>query len=84
MSLNIKNEEAHRLAKELSSLTGETMSDAVITALKLRLQLFTSQAPLTLTQKLLEIASDCRGRWKEPWLESDHGELLYDDAGVPK
>ena len=32
MGLNIKNEETHRLARELSQLTGESMTDAVTEA----------------------------------------------------
>jgi antitoxin VapB len=38
MSLNIKNEEAHRLASELATLTGETLTKAVTEALRERLE----------------------------------------------
>ena len=38
MSLNIKNEEAHQLARELVQLTGETMTGAVTVALRERLE----------------------------------------------
>ena len=38
MSLNIKNEEAHRLARELAALTGESMTVAVIEALRERIE----------------------------------------------
>jgi antitoxin VapB len=38
MALSIKTEEADRLARELSRLTGETMTDAVTKALRERLQ----------------------------------------------
>lgn len=34
MHLNIKNDEAHRLATELASLTGENLTSAVTTALR--------------------------------------------------
>jgi len=37
MSLNIKNPEADRLARELAERTGETITEAVITALRERL-----------------------------------------------
>jgi antitoxin VapB len=37
MHLNIKNDEAHRLAIELAQLTGENLTLAVITALRERL-----------------------------------------------
>jgi antitoxin VapB len=32
--LNIKNEEAHRLARELSKLSGESMTEAVTEAIR--------------------------------------------------
>lgn len=38
MALNIKNEEAHRLAKELAEATGETLTDAVTSALRHRVR----------------------------------------------
>jgi hypothetical protein len=37
MSLNIKNPKAHELAERIASLTGETLTEAVTTALPLRL-----------------------------------------------
>ncbi|BCK76636.1 uncharacterized protein conserved in bacteria [Acetobacter aceti NRIC 0242] len=37
MHLNIKNDEAHRLAAELARLTGENLTSAVTTALRERL-----------------------------------------------
>ena len=38
MGLNIKNERAHKLARELSQLTGESMSKAVTKAIEERLE----------------------------------------------
>ena len=38
MSLNIKNEETCRLARELADLTGETMTGAITVALRERLE----------------------------------------------
>ena len=38
MSLNIKNEEAHRLARELAEATGTSMTDAVTSALRYRVR----------------------------------------------
>ena len=38
MGLNIKNEEAHRLAAQLANLTGESMTAAVTAALRERLE----------------------------------------------
>lgn len=38
MALSIKTEEADRLARELSRLTGETMTDAITQAMRERLE----------------------------------------------
>lgn len=38
MALNIKNEEADRLARDLAELTGESLTDAVIASLRERLE----------------------------------------------
>ncbi|WMT92591.1 type II toxin-antitoxin system VapB family antitoxin [Pelagibacterium sp. H642] len=38
MALSIKTEEADKLARELSRLTGETMTDAITTAMRERLE----------------------------------------------
>lgn len=37
MALNIKNPDAHRLAHQLAQATGESLTDAVIAALRARL-----------------------------------------------
>jgi antitoxin VapB len=38
VALNIKNPEAHRLAHELAEVTGESLTDAVMVALRERLE----------------------------------------------
>ena len=38
MTLNIKNPEAHRLAKQLAAATGESLTTAVIVVLRERLE----------------------------------------------
>ena len=38
MSLNIKNEETHQLARELDALTGESMTGAITVTLRERLE----------------------------------------------
>ncbi len=36
------------------------------------------------TNRLLVIGKDCAVRLKEPYRSIDHGELLYDDRGLPR
>jgi antitoxin VapB len=84
MSLNIKNEEAHRLARELASLTGESMTAAVTEALRERLERVRRAGSRGLAERLLVIGRDCAGRLKEPYRSAEHGELLYDEGGLPR
>jgi antitoxin VapB len=81
MSLNIKNEEAHRLAQELAALTGESMAAAVTEAVRERLERVKSKG---MKERIMKIAKDTGPRWKEPYRSIDHGDLLYDEKGLPK
>ena len=81
MSLNIKNEETHRLAQELAQLTGESMSAAVKEAVRERLERVKSKG---MKERIMKIAKDAGPRWKEPYRSMDHGDLLYDEKGLPK
>jgi antitoxin VapB len=84
MGLNIKNREAHQLAEELSKLTGESMTTAVTIALRERLARVRQQQGLSLADRLLAIGRDCAPRLKEPFRSADHGDLLYDERGLPR
>jgi antitoxin VapB len=84
MSLHIKNAEAHRLAQELSALTGESLTTAVTLALSERLERTRRSQRKPLAERLLRIGQDCAARLKEPYRSADHGELLYDEQGLPR
>lgn len=80
MSLNIKNEETHRLAQELATLTGENMTTAVTEAVRERLNRVKSKRT---SERIMKISRECAARLKGKPLP-DHGELLYDERGLPK
>ena len=84
MSLNIKNEEAHRLARELAEATGESMTVAVSEAIRERLERVRSKSSKGLAERLLKIGRDCAAHLKEPYKSMDIDELLYDEKGMPK
>jgi antitoxin VapB len=84
MSLNIKNEETHRLARELAGLTGESLTAAITVALEERLDRLQQSKRGNLSDRLLKIGKECAAHLKEPFLTIDHGDLLYDDKGMPK
>jgi antitoxin VapB len=37
-----------------------------------------------LSDRLLKIGEDCAAHLKEPFRSVDHGDLLYDERGLPK
>ena len=84
MGLNLKNEETHQLAKELSALTGESMTAAVTVAVRERLERIRGGRRSSLADRLLAIGKDCAPRIKEPFRSIEHGDLLYDDLGLPR
>lgn len=81
--MNIKNAEAHRMARELAALTGENLTAAVSVALRERLDRV-HQQNASLADRLLAIGRDCAAHMKEPYRSIAHGELLYDDRGLPR
>ena len=86
MSMNIKNQEAHKLARQLARVTGESLTEAVTEAVRERLKRVQNKDKhaARLSDRLLEIGRDCAARLKEPFCSADHGDLLYDEKGLPK
>lgn len=84
MALNIKNEETHRLIEELSRATGENMTQAVTQAVRERLNRVKQRRKKNLAERLVAIGKDCAAHLKEPYRSADHGELLYDEKGLPR
>jgi antitoxin VapB len=84
MAINIKHKDTQKLVKELSKLTGETMTAAVTEAVRERLERKRAQRGSGLAERLLEIGRDCASHLKEPFRTADHGNLLYDEKGLPR
>jgi antitoxin VapB len=84
MGLNIKNDETYRLVEELAKLTGETLTGAVTQAVRERLERLHRQRDRRLADRLLRIGKDCAARLREPFRSTDHGDLLYDEDGLPR
>jgi len=84
MTLNIKNEKTHRLVRELARATGESMTAAVDKAVRERLERVRKNKKGNLAERLLQIGKECAAHMKEPYLSIDHGEMLYDEKGLPK
>jgi antitoxin VapB len=80
MALNLKSEEADRLARELAGVTGETLTEAIVVALRERLE---RQRPegrraLRLQRLVAEIGAF-------PVIDDRTADeiLRYDDRGLP-
>lgn len=84
MALNIKNEQAHRLARKLARATGKSVTVAVREAICERLERIRGNSKKDLVERILEISRDCAPRCKEPYKSVDHGDLLYDEKRLPK
>lgn len=87
MSLNIKNDETERLARDLARLTGESLTAAITTAVRerlARLRLDDDEVVARRAARLRAISDSAASRWVEPYRTADHGDLLYDEAGLPR
>jgi len=85
MSLNIKNADTYRLVKELADLTGESMTVAVTKAVRERLdRLRGVGANAGMAEHIHAIAENMRARLPDEFFDVEHGDLLYDDDGLPK
>jgi antitoxin VapB len=82
MSLNIKDPRAHDLAQALAQETGESMTLAVIEALTERLARIQRSRRNASAQELLAIGQRCAQGLTPPVIA--HGELLYDERGLPQ
>ncbi|TMJ28754.1 MAG: transcription factor [Alphaproteobacteria bacterium] len=81
MRLSIKDEETQRLARELAERTGETITFAVTTAIRERLDRIRREQGESLADRLMAIGRDCAARLKEPFRSADHADLLYGEHG---
>jgi antitoxin VapB len=83
MALSIKSDEADRLARELAAETGESLTEAVVIALRERLDREHARHAASMRTRLKRLAADVAamrvadGRTPE--------EIIgYDEAGLPR
>jgi antitoxin VapB len=82
MHLNIKNDEAHRLASELAELTGESLTSAVTLALRERLaRERRRRSPDRIAAQLMKIGS--RYAMLPDTGRTPDDILGYDEHGLP-
>ena len=85
MGLNIKNEETCRLAGELARLTNTTKTGAVRQALRERLERETKRRGVEARLYAMRRSAERCAALMGPGVSSgQHGDMLYDDRGLPK
>ena len=85
MSLNIKNREVYDLASELAAATGSSMTAVVLEALRRQQErLRQTQPQEARAQALLAIAQRCAAHIRQPATAQAHGDMLYDEQGLPQ
>lgn len=82
MALSIKNPEADHLARELVAITGETLTDAVLAALRERLDRERHHRRPGIASRLHRLADETSSL---PMLDRRHPDEIigYDEDGVP-
>lgn len=85
MALSLKDPEADRLAREVAAHTGETLTGAIVVALRERLARLKGRRPKRrpLREELREIGRRCASL---PTMDDRTEEeiLGYDDRGLPR
>lgn len=84
MALIIKNPEADRLARELAKQTGETLTEAVVNALRERLVRQAGQGRgVALSDEIMSIAERCSSL---PVVDPRTADEIigYDEHGLPR
>ncbi len=83
MALSIKSDEADRLARELASETGETLTEAVEIALRERLDREQAKHATTMRVRLARLAADVAAlRVADD--RAPEKVIGYDDVGLPR
>ena len=85
MNLHIENEETCRLAGDLAELTGESVAGAVTVALRERLAREKRRRDVRArAEDLLAIGERCAKLLGPGSSAAEHGDLLYDERGLPR
>ncbi|MDI1364401.1 MAG: type II toxin-antitoxin system VapB family antitoxin [bacterium] len=90
MALSIKTQEADRLARDLSRLTGETMTQAVTVALRERLERTQAETTEEFVERVRAFAAKARGGvpfrpvTPEEWLDAGGDDFDHELAAKEK
>lgn len=82
MGLNIKNQDVHRLARDLAARTGETMTHAIQVALEERLARLADNDTDNSSKRAKRVRAILDSIPYYPGATSNHDDL-YDENGLP-
>jgi antitoxin VapB len=81
--LNIKSDDAYRLASRLSEMTGESLTAVVTKALQAELERQERKLDVAAKiERMLEMGREIRAHMREP--VSSDTSWMYDENGLPK
>src|SRR5260370_41547292 len=83
MALSIKSDEADQLARELAAETGETLTEAVVIALRERLDREHARHATSMRARLARLAADVAAL-PGAGSRAPQGVIRADDAGPPR
>ena len=86
MALNIRDPEAQRLARELADATGETMTGAVIKALRERLERLGARQTIGQAERAARLMAHGKRFAALPVLDTRSPDEIigYDEIGLPR
>ncbi|HWV36763.1 MAG TPA: type II toxin-antitoxin system VapB family antitoxin [Thermomicrobiales bacterium] len=80
-----EDHEAYRLVRELADLRGESMTEVVTELARAAVERERPRMePDAFRAKWLKKGKEFRAHLDEPFLSGEHGDLLYDERGLPK
>jgi antitoxin VapB len=80
MALNIKDAAVHETVKKIAKITGESQAEAVAKAVNERLARLQQD---DLVARILAIGNRTASRMSPETKGLEHGEMLYDERGLP-
>lgn len=90
VQLNIKSAEARALAEQVAEVTGTSITEAVTQALRTRLEQVRldvardASSSLDREVEFYTLIAGSRARWPGAMLSLEHGDMLYDELGLPR
>jgi antitoxin VapB len=85
MAISIKDPKTDKLARRISSMTGETLTEVIYHSLEFRLKTLENSTKESLNmERIKEIQTHVRKKIPKESHSLDHGNILYDKNGLPK